>query len=107
MPTLKFHVVVGRCRLTPVGTGVSLEEGATSTKKIPSREVGSKGGLGRDTAYKVDCLRLSAFAHGCKVGAMPSRGSQHSRISGWALRGGLGKVRIGGIRYVLVSRGVE
>ena len=42
LPTLKFHIVVGQSWLTPVGTCVSLEEGSTSTKKIPAREGGSK-----------------------------------------------------------------
>ena len=39
----KFHVDVGQRELTPVGTGVSLEEGATSTKKIYVWKGGSKG----------------------------------------------------------------
>jgi len=47
LPTLNFHILVGWRRLTPVGTGVSPEQGATSTKKNPVSERGTTPYLGR------------------------------------------------------------
>jgi len=39
--TLKFHMVSSRWWHTPAGTGVSLEEGTTSTKDVSLRQGGS------------------------------------------------------------------
>ena len=61
LPTLKFHCVDSRRRITPVCTGVSLEDGATSMKKIPVREGGCKGEMGRSSGYKFGCLGLTGF----------------------------------------------
>jgi len=108
LPTLKFHVGVGWRRLTPVGTGVSQEEGATRTKEVPAREGGSEGRLCRSTTHKFDCLGLSGLARGLEARAMPGWGSRYSRMSVSTLRGSLGRVHIsgiGGIWYVLVPRG--
>jgi len=63
--------------------------------------------LGRRTAYQLDSLGLSGFTPGLEKWAMPSRGSLYSRVSGWSLRGGLWRVAIGGVGYVLVPRGAE
>jgi len=58
---------------TCVSTGVSLEDTATSSKKIPAREVSRQGGLNRHTAYKFHCCGLSKSVVGWEARAMPSQ----------------------------------
>ena len=104
---LKFHVVVSRSELAPVGTGDSTEEATTSAKEVPAGKGGGEVRLCRRAANEFNGFRLGRFASWRETRTVPGWGGRHSWVSSWALRGGLGEARIGGIGNVLVPRGTE